>query len=94
MEIEIGQIIHYFSKIGVAVLEMTNGRIEKGDLIHIKGHTTELHQKVKSMQVDYKEIQAAEKGMQVGLKVELMVRPKDSVFKIKEETETSNSLKG
>ncbi len=86
MEEEIGRIIHYFSKINVAVLEMIEGKLETGNTIHIKGHTTELYQKVDSMQVDYKPVDIAEKGMQVGLKVKSHVRPNDRVYKISDES--------
>jgi putative protease len=85
MEEEIGRIIHYFSKINVAVLEMVEGKLKTGNTIHIKGHTTELYQKVGSMQVDYKPVDVAEKGMQVGLKVESHVRPNDRVYKISDD---------
>ncbi|MCK4337654.1 MAG: hypothetical protein KAX11_06905 [Candidatus Aminicenantes bacterium] len=85
MEEEIGRIIHYFSKINVAVLEMIEGKLKTGNTIHIKGHTTELYQKVSSMQVDYKPVDVAEKGMQVGLKVKSHVRPNDRVYKISDD---------
>jgi len=82
MEQEIGRIIHYFSKINVAVLEMTEGQLKTGDTIHIKGYTTEFYQKVESMQVEYQPVDTAKKGEQVGLKVESSVRPNDRVFMI------------
>jgi len=82
MEQEIGRIIHYFSKINVAVLEMIEGQLKTGDTIHIKGYTTELYQEVESMQVEYQPVDMAKKGEQVGLKVESAVRPNDKVFMI------------
>lgn len=82
MEEEIGSISHYFSKIDVGVLDLTKGSLETGDTIHIKGHTTELYQKVQSMQVEHESIRKAEKGMQVGLKVEGPVRENDVVYKL------------
>ena len=82
MEQEIGRIIHYFAKIDVAVLEMTEGQLKTGDNIHIKGHTSELYQKVESMQVEHQTVDTAKKGEQVGLKVESAVRPNDRVFKV------------
>ena len=85
MEEEIGRISHFFSKINVGVLELTKGRLEVGDTIHIKGHTTELYQKIESMQVEHAPVTTAEKGMSVGLKVEGAVRENDVVFKVKED---------
>ncbi|MBM3298219.1 MAG: hypothetical protein FJY83_11565, partial [Candidatus Aminicenantes bacterium] len=62
MEEEIGRITHYFSKIGVGVLEITQGELKVGDTIHIKGHTTDFFQKVESMQVEHAPVQSAKKG--------------------------------
>ena len=85
MEEERGKITHYFSKISVGVLEVTKGNVRIGDTIHIKGHTTDYYQKIQSMQVEHAPVESAQKGVQVGLKVESAVREGDSVFKVTEE---------
>lgn len=85
MEEEIGKITHFFSKINVGVLEMTNGSVRIGDTIHIKGHTTDYYQKIQSMQVEHASVESAEEGMEVGLKVESPVREGDGVFKVTKE---------
>jgi len=82
MEEEIGKITHYFSQIDVGVLDLAKGSLAVGDTIHIKGHTTELYMKVQSMQVEHESIRIAEKGSQVGLKVDGPVRENDTVYKI------------
>src|SRR3990167_938671 len=38
-ETEIGKVTHYFSKAGVAAIEITAGSMSVGDTIRIKGHT-------------------------------------------------------
>lgn len=78
-EKEIGKVFSYFSKIGVAAINLTSG-LKKGDAIHIKGHTTDFTQKVESMQTDNKDIEKAKKGDEIGVKVNDKVRPHDSVF--------------
>lgn len=85
MEEEIGRITHYFSKIGVGVLEITKGELKVGDTIHIKGHTTDFYQKVESMQVEHVPVQSAKEGESVGLRVESQVRDHDLVFKVIED---------
>ncbi len=85
MEEEIGKITHFFSKINVGVLDLTNGGLRIGDTIHIKGHTTDFYQKVESMQVEHAPVESADKGMQIGLKVESSVREGDQVFKVTED---------
>jgi putative protease len=85
MEEEIGKMTHFFSKINVGVLEITKGNVKIGDTIHIKGHTTDYYQKVQSMQVEHASVESAEKGMEVGIKLESSVREGDTVFKVTEE---------
>lgn len=80
-EIQIGKITHYFSKIGVAVVEVTEGSIKVGDEIHIKGHTTDFRQKVSSLQIEHEKIEMAEPGQSIGIKVDTPVRAHDIVYK-------------
>lgn len=85
MEEEIGKIAHYFSKINVGVLEITKGKLQAGDTIHIKGHTTDFYQKVESMQIEHSPVDVIESGQSAGMKVENPVRENDLIFKVTEE---------
>jgi putative protease len=78
--IEIGQVKHFFSKINVAVIELTLP-LSVGDQILIKGPSTDFEQSVYSMQIDRKEIQRAEGGQSVGLKLMQLAKEKDVVYK-------------
>ena len=80
-EMQIGKVSHYFTKIGVAIIEVTDGSIKVGDTVHIKGHTTNFKQKVHSMQIEQDKIDIAEPGQSIGLKVEEPVRANDLVYK-------------
>ena len=82
---EIGRVTHYFSKISVAVVEITGGTLKIGETIQIKGHTTDFTQPVESMQQEHESIAEAKKGDSVGMKVEKPVRDGDRVFKVKED---------
>ena len=77
----IGAITHYFTKIGVAVIELS-GKINEGDDISIEGATTNVSQKVDSMQIEHKPVKTAVKGQSIGIKVVDRVREGDSVFKV------------
>lgn len=81
LEKEIGKITHYFTKIKVAVIQLS-GKLKEGDKIHIKGATTDFKQPVKSMQVEHEKIKEAKPGDDVGLKVKDAVREMDVVYKI------------
>jgi len=77
----IGKVAHYYSKIGVAVVDLED-MLNQGDRISIEGATTNIQQSVDSMQVEHKELATAKKGDSVGLKVSDRVRPGDLVYKV------------
>lgn len=79
---QVGKVTHYFTKIGVAIIEITGGSIKAGDEIHIKGHTSDFRQKVNSMQIEHENVEMAEPGQSIGVKVEEPVRANDLVYKI------------
>jgi hypothetical protein len=76
----IGSVGNYFSKISVAVIDLT-GKLSVGDTIRVKGATTDFRQKVDSMQIDHANVQTADAGS-VGMKVADKVRKGDLVYKI------------
>lgn len=76
----IGEVFIYFAKIGVAALKLT-GTMKKGDIIHIKGATTDFTQKVDSMQIDKSSVNESGPGTEVGIKVKDKVRPGDKIYK-------------
>ena len=83
-EVKIGQVTHYFGKIQVAAIELSEGALEVGDTIHIKGHTSDFTHQVDSMQIDRAEIPRAEQGQSVGIRVTDHARVGDEVFKVLE----------
>lgn len=78
---KVGEVSHYFTQIGVAVVELT-APLRAGDRIAIKGMTTNFEQTVGSMQIEHKDIEEAKKGDSIGLKVEERAREGDIVYKI------------
>jgi len=92
MEKEIGRILNYFARVGVAVCEITEDRLEKGDTIRISGRRTELYQTVASLEVDHRPVPSAGRGVKVGLKVNARVRPNDRVYKFSDDSEDLNRI--
>ncbi|MBE0432648.1 hypothetical protein IBX73_04175 [candidate division WOR-3 bacterium] len=80
MEKLIGKIVHYFNKINVGIIEITEGELNVGDTIHIKGHTSDFTQNVTSMQIEHAPIEKAKKGDAIGIKVDSHVHEHDQVF--------------
>lgn len=79
----VGKITHYFSKIGVAVVELS-APLKVGDKISIEGSNKKVEQVVESMQIEHQNIQEASAGQAIGLKVVDKVSPGNKVYKIVE----------
>jgi hypothetical protein len=80
MEIPVGRVTHYFPKIGVAVVALTED-LKQGDDIHFAGPHTDFTQKAASMQVEHTTITSATRGQEIGLKVDRDVKVGDRVLK-------------
>jgi translation initiation factor IF-2 len=83
-ETKLGHITHYFGKIMVAAIELTDGDLAVGDTIHIKGHTSDFNEKINSMQIEHAEVPTATKGQSVGIRISQHARVGDDVFKVVE----------
>ena len=79
-EKEVGKVSSYFTNVEVAAIDLS-GALKVGDKIHIKGHTTDFEQAVKSMQINRKDVKSAKAGDSVGIKVDERVRSGDIVYK-------------
>ena len=79
----IGKVTHYFPHVKAGAILIEKGTITLGDTIHIKGHTTDFKQKVKSLQINRAPIQTGKGGDEVGVLVKSRVRINDKVYKAK-----------
>lgn len=81
MSVKIGTVIHYYDKIGVAIVALTDS-LSVGDKIKFTRGGEELFsQNVESIQLEHKSIDKAESGQEVGLKTEQKVKEGAEVFK-------------
>ena len=79
---KVGKIVHFFDKILVAVLQLTDASVKVGDEILIGEEGEGFTQTVSSMQVDHKTVEEAKKGDEVGLKVDQIAKKGDNVYKL------------
>jgi putative protease len=77
---EVGKVLHYFSRIGVAIVEL-KAPVSVGDQILVKGPTSDFEQVIESMQIEHVNVSTAKKGDSIGLKVNKLVKPNDIVYK-------------
>jgi putative protease len=85
VEEKIGKVEHFFNKVSVAAIKITDGELRVGDTIHIVGASTDFKQKIDSMEIDRVPVESVKSGDDVGIKVKDRVREHDIVYKIKEE---------
>lgn len=78
--IEVGRITHFYTRISVAVVELS-APLAVGDTILVKGPNTDFEQVVESMQIEHENIEKAGAGQSIGLKVVQRVREGDIAYK-------------
>ena len=79
--VPVGEVRNFHSDIGMCVIELSEP-LQVGDRIVVKGTTTDFKQKVESMQIDKEDIESAEAGKVIGLKVKDKASPGDIVYRI------------
>ena len=79
--LKVGKITHYYDKIGVGVIRLTNGVLSLGDKIKIKSNDDEFIQEIKSLQVEHQEVDTIKAGDDAGIKLDQAVHPVAEVYK-------------
>jgi len=78
-EKKLGDVIHTYNKISVAVIRLKND-IKVGDKLHIKGRYTDFVMTLNSIQIDHRQVEAGAKGQEIAIKVSDWVRGNDKVY--------------
>jgi len=79
---KVGEVFHFYGKIGVAAIRLTDDGIAIGDTVQIQGPSTNLEQTVETLQIEHADVSRAGPGQEVGMKVRDRVREKDFVYKL------------
>src|SRR5438094_2703335 len=79
---KVGEVFHFYGKIGVAAIRLTDDGIAIGDTVQIQGPSTNLEQSVETLQIEHADVSRAGPGQEVGMKVRDRVREKDFVYKL------------
>lgn len=81
-EARIGRVEKYYSRLGVAVIGLAGGPLRLGDIIRVRGATTDFEQPVESMQIEHAPVEQAEAGQRVAIQVRAKARQHDVVYKV------------
>jgi hypothetical protein len=80
----IGVVTHYYSHLSVATLRLEPGTtLRVGDVIHVRGHTTDFSQRVESLEVNHAPATEVRPNDDFGLKVVEHAREHDVVYKVR-----------
>src|SRR6266498_4330374 len=79
---KVGEVFHFYGKIGVAAIKLTDSTLAIGDTVQIQGPTTNVEQTVDTLQIEHADVPRADVGQEVGMKVRERVRERDFVYKL------------
>ena len=83
-EQRIGVVTHYYSHLSVVAMQLEpDSTLRVGDIIHIRGHTTDFTQKVESLEVNHAAVTEVGPNDDFGLKVVEHAREHDIVCKVR-----------
>jgi hypothetical protein len=80
-EKRIGTVTHYFDRIGVAAVDLTD-TLRVGDRVRVEGHTTKFEATIDKMQIDRKDVQEARPGQDVAVHLGERARAHDAIVKL------------
>ena len=80
----IGVVTHYYSQPSVATVRLESGTLRVGDVIHIRGHTTDFSQRVESLEVNHAPVTEVGPNDDFGLTVIQHAREHDVVYKLRQ----------
>lgn len=80
MDNPIGKVVHYYDKLGVAIIDLDSKGLSLGQELKFERGEEEFTQKVSSLQVDHKEVEEVKKGDSFGLKVDKPTKPGTLVY--------------
>lgn len=81
MEKDIGKVVHFYDKLGVAIIELS-ASLKVGDTIKVKRGDAEFEQQIASMQVEHETVESGKKGDSVGVKVDQPTKEGAVVLKV------------
>jgi len=80
MEVLTERVVSFYRAIGVARIDVLD-HLAVGNLIHIKGHTTDFDQVIDSLHVSHQPVLNVSKGQRAGLRVADYVRKNDFIYR-------------
>lgn len=80
MDKPIGKVVHFYDKLGVAIIDLEKGGLKVGDELKFKHGDEEFTQKVESLQIEHEAVDSVKKGDSFGVKVDKPTKPGTQVY--------------
>ncbi len=77
----VGKVTHYYDRIGVGVLKLSNV-LRVGDRLRLRGKKGDFNQTVRSIQIEHNAVDTALKGADIGIKVDQAVKTDAIAYKL------------
>ncbi len=77
----VGKIIHYYDKIGVAVIKLQKG-LKVGDKVKFEKGDLSFEQVIESMQLEHEQVASGKKGEEIAVKVDKVAKDGVGVYKM------------
>lgn len=75
----VGKVIHYYDKIGVAVIKLEKS-LKVGDSVKFVHGENEFTQSIESMQLEHAQVESGKKGQEVAVKVDRQTKSGTQVY--------------
>lgn len=75
----VGTVTHFYDKISVAILKL-EASVKKGDKLKFSAGDTDFEQTISDMQFDHQDIDTADAGQEVGIKVDQKAKKGSQVY--------------
>ncbi len=76
---KIGKVVHFYDKIGVAIIDLDGG-LKVGDTVTFKKGEDEKTETIESIQIEHASVDSAKKGDVVGIKVNQSLKEGTEVY--------------
>lgn len=77
----IGKVIHYYDKIGVAVIKLQKS-LKVGDKVKFEKGDVSFEQVIESMQLNHKQVNSSKKGEEIAVKIDQVAKEGVDVYKM------------
>jgi putative protease len=82
MSLKVGQVKHYYDKLGVAIVELSSSLTAGEKIKFVRGGEDLFEQPVKSIQIEHEKVESAKKGDVIGLKTNEKVKEGAEIYKV------------